>query len=754
VEGHSDDGALGALERALRERVKELETLRAVQLAIETAPDLDVLRTRVVEAMIVGMQFPELTRVELYLDGIRTVSGATGPLATEAGVDLVVAGRVRGRLVVGYVEPRSLLEPEEPQLVESVARTLGLHLELIDARAASAASVRRLRRVLEGLPSAVFLVDRERRVEVVTLAPNFPLRRIPDETFRLDIWEDPGAERLRVLVDGAFDGKPARREVEWRDSWWDLRVEPQRGDDEQIDHVLVMVLDVTEHRRRRELEAHLATLVGSANLAMVGLTPDGVVSSWNRGAVELFGRDAPTTAGRPIAEVAPDSPALHDVVRDVGAGRMPTTSIDLVHRRDDGVRLHAVAHVSPIRDVVGVVTGVLVVVEDRTDREQAERALAASEEQLRIITDALGDVVYRMALDPPRLEYVSPSSARVLGFAPAELVADLGLVRARTHPGDRARVLVDPGPEAAAPEAVRWRWQHADGRWVWVEDNRRVLVRDGMPIALVGVIRDVTDEQRESDETREALDAARRVAEELRSVDQMKTTFLSAVSHELRTPLTSVVGFAETVLRLTNDPSVSGMLERLVANALRLEGLVDDLLDVDRLTRGQIVPDRTPTDLAELVRRIVRRAEGDAHPVEVALEPVVAAVDAVMIERVVDNLLRNIHRHTPTGTRAWVSLVRSDGQAVLVVADNGPGVPERLRQRVFEPFTQGPHTERAASPGTGIGLSLVQRFVEVHDGVVVLDERPGGGARFTVRLPCGASSVEDGAARRGPALWP
>jgi PAS domain S-box-containing protein len=736
VDDDHDDAGRAALEQALRERVKELQALRAVQLAVESAMSLEELLDRVARALVDGMQFPALARVEIRVDRAVASAGVDGRLVEEIARDVVVDGRARGRISVGYVEPRGLLVPEEADLVHAVARSLGLHVGLRDARAASDASVERLRRVLAGLPSAVFLIDRDRRVEVVTLAPNFPLRRVPDQTFRLDDWEDPDAPRLNALVAGAFAGKPARREVEWRGSWWDLRVEPQH-DEQGVDQVLLMVLDITEHHRRRELEAHLSTLVGSANLAMIGLSPDGTVTSWNRGAVELFGDEAIATVGRLIGEIAPDAPELRDAVLDVGGGRIGATSTALAHRRPDGSRVHAVAHVSPIRDVVGVVTSVLVIVEDRTDREQAERALAASEEQLRLITDAVGDVVYRLALDPLRLEYVSPSSAWVLGYAPSTLIADLRLLRERTHPDDRRRAL--RGLRARSGEtAVRWRWRHADGRWVWVEDHRRVLVHDGEAIAVVGVVRDVTDEQHATDETRAALDAARRVAEELRQVDQMKTTFLSAVSHELRTPLTSVVGFAETAMHRTTDTSVAGMLERLVANTRRLESLVDDLLDVDRLARGMIVPERSITDLGALARRVARRME-TSRVIEVRADPLDAAVDAVMIERVIDNLVRNAHRHTPPGTRVWVTVSHeaATDEVVLVVADDGPGVPEDLRERVFEPFTQGPHSAYAASPGTGIGLSLVQRFVEVHDGVVVLDERPGGGARFTIRLPRG-----------------
>ncbi len=232
----------------------------------------------------------------------------------------------------------------------------------------------------------------------------------------------------------------------------------------------------------------------------------------------------------------------------------------------------------------------------------------------------------------------------------------------------------------------------------------------------------------------DALVQERTVANELRRIDDMKTTFLSAVSHELRTPLTSVLGFAETAHQLVDSELARDLIGRIEQNARRLERLVDDLLDVDRMTRGEVLPDRTPTDLAALIARVADADMLDV-PLEIDLAPVTLSVDRRMIERVVDNLVRNIRRHTPEGTRAWIRLVEVADGANIIVEDEGPGIDPELRERVFEPFAQGNSATSAHSPGTGIGLSLVQRFVEVHGGTVTVGERPGGGARFTVWLP-------------------
>lgn len=227
---------------------------------------------------------------------------------------------------------------------------------------------------------------------------------------------------------------------------------------------------------------------------------------------------------------------------------------------------------------------------------------------------------------------------------------------------------------------------------------------------------------------------------QLRALDDMKTMFLEAVSHDLRTPLSSVLGIALTLTESQVDLSSEDsrdLLKRLAANARKLERLLADLLDLDRLTRGIASPNRRPTDLAELAEKVVEAEESlVARKVVLELEPVVISVDGPKVERILDNLLVNSVRHTPDGATVWVRVAPDNGGALIAVEDDGPGIPEDSRESVFEAFRQGPQPNRH-SPGVGIGLSLVRRFAELHDGRAWVQEREGGGASFRVYLPDG-----------------
>ncbi|MBI4728338.1 MAG: HAMP domain-containing histidine kinase [Acidobacteria bacterium] len=250
---------------------------------------------------------------------------------------------------------------------------------------------------------------------------------------------------------------------------------------------------------------------------------------------------------------------------------------------------------------------------------------------------------------------------------------------------------------------------------VWLDRRRRraeVLVR-----------------QRHLDETCE-----REAAERLRDLDRMKSEFLQTVSHELRTPLTVILGIADTLERGDLDASTETMRDlvaRIAANARRLDRLMADVLDLDRLARGTLQVRRRPTRMDALLSTVLAAVDLGGRPVSAEGASVVALVDPAQVERIVENLLVNAAKHTPAGTPVWVRVEEESEGVLLTVEDAGPGVPDELKEAIFEPFRRS----AADAPGTGIGLSLVARLAELHGGRAWVQDRPGGGASFRVSLP-------------------
>ncbi len=227
----------------------------------------------------------------------------------------------------------------------------------------------------------------------------------------------------------------------------------------------------------------------------------------------------------------------------------------------------------------------------------------------------------------------------------------------------------------------------------------------------------------------------RRTADELRELDRSKNAFLSAVSHELRTPLTVVHGLAATLERLGGQlsPADRTRIEAsLATHTERLAELLDDLLDLDRLSRGTATTEPEELDTVEVVRGAIDALAG-AHRVRLdAPASLPAVLDRTQLERIVANLVDNADKYAPDGP-IKVTLTGDATTVEVTVEDRGPGIPEQGRAQILEPFHRLDHA--AAQPGTGVGLALVAEFVHLQEGELRVEDRPGGGARFVVRLP-------------------
>jgi signal transduction histidine kinase len=248
---------------------------------------------------------------------------------------------------------------------------------------------------------------------------------------------------------------------------------------------------------------------------------------------------------------------------------------------------------------------------------------------------------------------------------------------------------------------------------------------------LLGTLRRIIDAQWEHLEREAAVTTG------LRELNEVKDTLLHAVSHDLKGPLAGILGSVQTLQRaeqlgLTEEEQ-STLLDMIEQGGKKMNRLVDDLLDLDRLDRGNIQPERTPTDVGELARKIARELPGmESHPIRVEADEVLVNVDAGKVERVIENLLVNARRHTPAGTAVHIRVHGRSNGVVLVVEDEGTGIPDDLKDALFEPFRQG---SAAGGRGVGIGLSLVRKFAELHGGTAHVEDGEQGGARFVITLP-------------------
>ena len=237
------------------------------------------------------------------------------------------------------------------------------------------------------------------------------------------------------------------------------------------------------------------------------------------------------------------------------------------------------------------------------------------------------------------------------------------------------------------------------------------------------------------------LDLAR-TNERLRAADEMKNLFLAAASHDVRGRIAAILGYAELVAHADDRidaERTSRFVREILRSARALDGLLSDLLNLDRLFRGALEPERSREDVTALIRRVIdEQGIGSRRHVELNLDDITQHVDRVMVERSVDNLIKNAERYTPHSTPIWVHARKISGGTEIVVEDAGPGVAEHDRLRIFEPFRRGSDASQRPG-GSGVGLYLVSRFAELQGGRAWVQDREGGGASFHMTLPASAS---------------
>ena len=248
----------------------------------------------------------------------------------------------------------------------------------------------------------------------------------------------------------------------------------------------------------------------------------------------------------------------------------------------------------------------------------------------------------------------------------------------------------------------------------------------------------------ESAEARD--DAHRRFEDQRRSnvrlaeLDRLKSDFLSNVSHELRTPLTAINGMGTTLEELWNDLDDNDrreLLARLNANAASLQHIITTLLDFSQLEAGRLPVEWQHVDVVGLIHGLVGRLDNmlQTHRVEVDLpERLVVRADAILLDRVLENLLANAVKHTPAGTTVQVRVQRQDDEALIEVVDHGPGIRAAELPHIAERFYRGGDPNTRRSRGTGLGLALVQEIIRLHHSELEMESEVGRGSRFAFRL--------------------
>ncbi len=409
--------------------------------------------------------------------------------------------------------------------------------------------------------------------------------------------------------------------------------------------------------------------------------------------------------------------------------------------RSDGERISVSLTISPIKDDAGHVVGASKIVRDITDRKRVE----ADREKFVRLVETSTDFIGMCDLNGVPF-FVNRAGLELVGLDDLEH-ARRTEVQSFFFPEDQHKVMNEffPSVLERGHGEIEVRFRHfktGEARWM----AYKVLTLPdaaGRPVALATVSQDVTERKRLEDNLR-------RLATDLSEADRRKNEFLAMLAHELRNPLAPISNAARALRMGAGDrqavQSAAEMLERQVSQMARL---VDDLLDMSRMTRGRIELRLERVELAPIVHqaaeaaRALYRSLNHELIVTMPAKPLYLNADPMRLTQVIGNLLNNAAKFTDQGGHIVLTVESQDGQAILKVRDDGIGIAREHIPGIFDMFAQLDTSLERSRDGLGIGLTLVKTLVEMHGGTVdVHSDGPGLGSEFVVRLPVVAEALD------------
>ncbi|MDB5932558.1 MAG: sensor hybrid histidine kinase [Polaromonas sp.] len=552
-------------------------------------------------------------------------------------------------------------------------------------------------------------------------------------------------KRMALMVPRQADGQPEQRYV-------DFIFQPITGADGVVNGVFIEGSDVTDHARaidelresRRialETAQHLDALLQAAPVGIALADTEGRLLRTNAASRLLWGIDPLDKNVREYAQWkgwwAEDSdrpgrrlePHEWAMPRTFQGQELSRDTVEIEPFNEPGVHRTILNCGAPVRSSDAKIIGSVVAQMDITDLVKTQAALRGTVARYHTIANAIPQMVWATLANGHHV-YFNQQWYEYTGVAQG--ATDGEGWKALFHPEEREVAAKKWRHSLASgePYEVEYRLRHHSGEYRWTL-GRALPVRDseGTIVRWMGTCTDIHEQKL--------------AQEALQQADRLKDEFLAMLAHELRNPLAPIATAAELLSMGTLDKEGVWKLSEVISRQARhMTRLIDDLLDVSRVTRGQITLDKKPVDLksviAEAVEQVKPLAETKGHHLEIEQrgEHSLVLGDRLRLVQVLANVLNNAIKYTPNGGHIAVRMAEDKNQLTLSVQDNGIGMSRKLMGLAFELFTQGERTSDRAQGGLGIGLALVRSLIQLHGGTASLES--GGlnqGSKLTMMLP-------------------
>ena len=540
---------------------------------------------------------------------------------------------------------------------------------------------------------------------------------------------------------------------------------PLTDSEDKITGMVAVVADITEKKLTLEQLRLLQSVVVNTNDAVMitetePFAPELGSNIEPKGPPILYVNPAFTTiTGYTLQEVLGKTPRILEGPKTDRAAiahlrealyRGESATVEVINYRKDGSEFWVEFSVVPVADRQGCYTHWISVQRDITQRKHTEEALRQSEERFRSLIENALDIITILAPDGT-IHYENPSVEKVLGYSPQELIGQNFF--AYIHPDDLAHlcpVLNQALAQIAETRPIEFRRRHQDGQWRTFEALPKALsfaqtVQPSFPASSLGKkgeppakifinSRDITERKR--------LDEVRLALEREKALSALKTRFFSMVSHEFRTPLSTVLAAAQLLESSTgaweNPEKRERNLRRIQDSVKNMVQLLDDILTINRAETGKLEFNPQWLDLEKFCRHFVEEMQltaGVQHTLAFVChgENTTTFGDEKLLRSILANLLSNAIKYSPTGGQVQCSLTFEPARIKLQIRDRGLGISTDDQTQIFEPFYRGKNVRHLA--GTGLGLVVVKKCVDLHGGSIEIASEAGRGTTVTILLP-------------------
>ncbi|HEY1663713.1 MAG TPA: response regulator [Verrucomicrobiae bacterium] len=653
---------------------------------------------------------------------------------------------------------------------------------------------KRYRQVVRNLPAAVYVTDAEGRVTLYNDAASNLWGREPElgkelwcgsyKIFNPDGSELPLDECPMALT--LKSGHPMRdREIIIERPDGTRRnilphPEPLHDANGKIVGAINMLMDITERKSSEEAARRLAAIVATSDDAIISKDLNGIITSWNKSATHLFGYTAEEVIGKSITLLIPPE-RLDEEVHILGSIRRgePVHHIETIRRRKDGALVEISLTVSPIKNTNGKIVGASKIARDITKRKHDEMRQQALYELVATVNQVSSqEELYEAALK---------AIFRCQGADRASILLcdSAGVMRFTTWQGlsDEYRHAVEGHSPWKKDETAQPVFLSDIDQANLDENLRSIVKREGIqalafiPITyntrLLGKFmvyfnrphefapedlhsaQTIASQIASSIERQRVLQELKKAHDETLAASRAKDDFLATLSHELRTPLNPILlAASDAATNLKLPPAVRADFEMVRKNVELEARLIDDLLDLTRVTRGKIILEKKLLDLHAVLKDAIANVQEEIKQREIILAIKFGAMsravyaDGVRLQQVFWNLLKNAVKFTPPRGRITVeTAISGDDKIQVNIIDTGIGMSPQELKRIFNAFSQGDHASDSAHRfgGLGLGLAISQKLVEFHSGrIVAQSEGRDKGAVFTVELPLASRAEING----------